>query len=317
MIVTSYIFQHWTNKAKTTFGADRNGNQRFALQEPSFQTHWKSKCTPAKINSERQNKLKAIAKAQVKGLAFAAKIATIEECLTRPTMRVVRLPKSYNTEQVPKRIFTLTSHDGHAPRGFWIRDGIPRLIDGRCMSVLPKSNDIIWCVPTMRGSKVTVDITNPEEAFWEKTYSRRSGLASTWEPCIKGWEQANKLFESSIKGQDISIDIPPELMKASLVKPDHEVYFYKQKITVMSRETGETLMELQAPDLPNEACIAFDTKTLFRSKANRIVQHRPYSERHTSIKACRIEHENGEYGLIMPVSWSKLMLETYKLTQGT
>ena len=316
VIVTSYIFQHWTNKAKTGFGRDSQGNNRFALEEPSFLSHWAPKCTPAKIDPERQVKLKAIVKAQVKGLAFAKKTATIEECLTRPTMEVVRLPKSYKAEAQSTRVFTLTSHDDRPPCGFWIYNGEPRLIEGHCMSVLPKSDDTIWRFPTMQTAKVTLDIANQEEPLYEKTYSRKSGFLPTWEPCIKGWEQANELFESVIKGQDITINIPPELMKASLVKPEHEVYFYKQKITVMNRETGETLMELQAPELPEDTCVAFHTKTLFRSKANRIVQHRPYSERHTSIKACRIEHKNGEYGVIMPVLWSEHMLKTYGLIQG-
>ena len=315
--MTSYLFRHWTNKTKTTFGRDNQGNDRFAMQELSFQTHWAPKCTPAKIDPERQLKLKAIVKAQVKGLAFAKKTATVEECLARPTMEVVRLPKSYKAEAQSKRVFTLTSHDDCPPRGFWIYNGEPRLIEGHCMSVLPKSDDTIWRFPTMQTVKVTLDITNPEEPLWEKTYSRKSGILPTWEPCTEGWEQANKLFESAIKGQDITINIPPELMKASLVKPEHEVYFYKQKITVMSRKTGETIMELQAAELPEDTCIAFHTKTLFRSKAKRIAQHRPYSKYHTSIRACRIEHENGEYGLIMPTSWSQLMLETHGLFQGT
>mgnify|MGYP003588304847 CR=1 FL=1 len=317
MIVASYIFQHWTNKAKTTFRRDHLSNDRFAMEERSFLTHWEPKCTPATIDPARKTQLIAIAKAQVKGLAQARKIATIEECLARPTLRMTKIPKSYDVEKQAKRIFTLTNYDGHPPRGFWISNGIPYLIDGKCMSMLPKSDEIIWRFPSMQGLKVTVDITNPDAPVWEKTYSKRLKLESTWEPCGKGWEQASKLFVSVVCGHDLAFDVPPELTKSSLAKAQFEAYFYKQKITIVNRKTGETIMEIQAPDLHKDICIAFNMTTLFRSKAKRIAMHTPYSEHHTSIKACRIEHENGEYGLIMPVTWSQNMLKTHGLTQGT
>jgi len=315
--MTGYIFYRWTNKAKTTFGSDHKGDLRFAMDEPSFMKHWEPQCAPATIDPTRKAQLISIAKAQVKGLAQARKIATIAECLARPTLRMIKVPKAHTPESQAKRIFTLISHDDYPPRGFWISNGKPRLIDGHCMSVLPARDETIWRFPALRASKITIDITNPCWPLWEKTYSTKAKRESTWESCEKGWEQASELFAHSISGQDIAFDIPPELTKQSLSKVDYRAYFYKQKIAVINHTTGEMILEIHAPDLNENVCVAFNLKTLARSKAKRIAMHRPYSENHTSIKVCRIEHKDGSYGLIMPITWSKVMLEAHNLTQGT